>query len=561
MTEVDLLFDVIFLLLAAVVVVPVLQRFGIPSVLGYLTAGIVLGPYTPGPVVDVETTRPLAEFGVVFLLFAIGLELPLSRLRTMRRYIFGLGLLQVTVTGAILGGALSLFGLSGPMALVVGATLALSSTATVLALLVERNEAVSHHGRIAVAVLIFQDLAVIPILTLLPLLASNSHDILPALGLAGLKAAAAILAIFAIGRLLLRPAFGFIAASRSPEVFTAATLLLVLAVGLATAEAGMSMALGAFLAGLMLADSPYRHQVEADIEPFRGLFLGLFFMTVGMSINLPFVAARWGDVLGLTLMVLTVKALAILGLCLLLRLGWAHGLRIGLLLAQTGEFAFVVFDRATGLHLLDGATGQTLLAMTALSMVLTPILAKLGRHLARRRKTSEANELAPSGFEHLTQHVVIAGYGRMGRAIARLLKRHHIAFIALDQDAERVIKAREEGAPVYFGDASLPGVLRSVGVCGAQAVVVTVGVSRQTERTILSVRSVAPGIPVIARAKDRIHEAHLNRIGATAVIPETVEASLQMAGLVLRSSGIAEAEIEASLSAYRSHRYGGKRPD
>lgn len=561
MTEVDLLFDVIFLLLAAVVVVPVLQRFGIPSVLGYLTAGIVLGPYTPGPVVDVETTRPLAEFGVVFLLFAIGLELPLSRLRTMRRYIFGLGLLQVTVTGAILGGALSLFGLSGPMALVVGATLALSSTATVLALLVERNEAVSHHGRIAVAVLIFQDLAVIPILTLLPLLASNSHDILPALGLAGLKAAAAILAIFAIGRLLLRPAFGFIAASRSPEVFTAATLLLVLAVGLATAEAGMSMALGAFLAGLMLADSPYRHQVEADIEPFRGLFLGLFFMTVGMSINLPFVAARWGDVLGLTLMVLTVKALAILGLCLLLRLGWAHGLRIGLLLAQTGEFAFVVFDRATGLRLLDGATGQTLLAMTALSMVLTPILAKLGRHLARRRKTSEANELAPSGFEHLTQHVVIAGYGRMGRAIARLLKRHHIAFIALDQDAERVIKAREEGAPVYFGDASLPGVLRSVGVCGAQAVVVTVGVSRQTERTILSVRSVAPGIPVIARAKDRIHEAHLNKIGATAVIPETVEASLQMAGLVLRSSGIAEAEIEASLSAYRSHRYGGKRPD
>ncbi|RAU23068.1 potassium transporter KefB [Paramagnetospirillum kuznetsovii] len=555
------MFDVIFLLLAAVVVVPVLQRFGIPSVLGYLAAGIVLGPYTPGPVVDLETTRPLAEFGVVFLLFAIGLELPLSRLRTMRRYIFGLGLLQVAVTALVLAGLGHLVGLAIPLALVVGTTLALSSTATVLALLVERNEALSQHGRISVSVLIFQDLAVIPILTLLPLMAASGHDILPALGLAAGKAVLAVLAIFVVGHLFLRPIYAFIAASRSPEVFTAATLLLVLAVAWATSEAGMSMALGAFLAGLMLADSPYRHQVESDIEPFRGLLLGLFFMTVGMSINLPLVASRGGDVLGLTLAVLAVKTLVILGLCRILKIAWPQGLQVGFLLAQTGEFAFVVFERAIGLRLLDARTGQILLAVTALSMVLTPVLAVMGRTLSRRFARHESEDLAPSGVGHLTNHVIIAGYGRMGRAIARLLKRHDIAFIALDQDADRVIQARRQGLPVYFGDASKPGVLRSVGIGGARAVVVTVGALRQSERTIAAVRHAVPGMPVIVRAKDRIHEDHLNKIGATAVIPETVEASLQMARQVLRSAGIGDEDVESSLDAYRSTRYGGGKPD
>ncbi|OAN48111.1 potassium transporter KefB [Paramagnetospirillum marisnigri] len=556
MAEAEILFDVLFLLLAAVVVVPVLQRLGIPSVLGYLAAGVVLGPYTPGPVIDAETTRPLAEFGVVFLLFAIGLELPLSRLRTMRRYIFGLGLLQVLASGALLAGLAAWWGLVPAVALMVGATLALSSTATVLALLVERNEAVTHHGRVAVAVLIFQDLAVIPILALLPLLAGKTHDILPALGLAGLKAAGAVVVIFALGRLVLRPVYAFMAASRSPEVFTAATLLLVVAVSWGTAEAGMSMALGAFLAGLMLADSPYRHQVEADIEPFRGLLLGLFFMTVGMSINLPFVAARGGELLGLTVLVMASKVAVILILCRLLGIGMVQGVQVGFLLAQTGEFAFVILDRAMGLKLLPASVGQSLMAMTALSMVLTPVLAKLGRILSRRRQRREGEALEPTGIEHLSQHVIIAGYGRMGRAIARLLTRHHIDFIALDENAERVTQARKDGLPVYFGDASLPGVLRSAGIDGARAVVVTVGAHRQTERTVATVRRVAPGVPVVVRATDRIHEAQMHKLGATAVIPETVEASLQMAAVVLRSAGIKEDEVEASLNAYRSSRYG-----
>lgn len=550
------MFNVLSLLLAAVIVVPILLRLGIPSVLGYLLAGMLVSPYTPGIVVDADATRPLAEFGVVFLLFAIGLELPLSRLRTMRRYIFGLGLLQVVVTTAVLGALAVWAGISAPVALVAAATLALSSTATALALLVERNEAVSQHGRISVAVLIFQDLAVIPILTLLPLLAGNRHDILPALGLASLKASAAVLAIFIAGHVILRPAYRFIAGSRNTEVFTAATLLLVLAVSWVTAENGMSMALGAFLAGLMLADSPYRHQVEAAIEPFRGLLLGLFFMTVGMSINLPFVGQQISAIIGITLVVLVVKTLVLIGLGRALKIASGDAIKIGFLLSQTGEFAFVVFDRAVDLQLLDRSSGQILLAVTTLSMILTPVLAKLGRLLSAGRPSLPEEAEPLHAGDHLSNHIIIAGYGRMGRTIARLLRHHNIPFIALDQDADRVLKARQNGQPVYFGDAAQEAVLRSVGIEQARAVVLAVGAERQTERTMTCVRHVAPQVPVIVRAKDRLHELALKTGGATAVIPETVEASLQMAGLALRSAGIGEDEVETSLTQYRTSRYG-----
>ena len=552
----EALFDILSLLLAAVVLVPLFQRLGIPSVLAYLAAGIVLGPYTPGPVVELEVTRPLAEFGVVFLLFAIGMELPLSRLRTMRRYILGLGFAQVVATAAVIGGIATAFGFGANVALVVGLTLAFSSTATVLAILVERGEAVDHHGRIAVAVLIFQDLAVVPVLVLLPLLAGEGRRMGEALALAGGKVVLVMAAIFVVGRFLLRPAYRFIAGARNPEVFTAANLLLVLAVAWVTGEAGMSMALGAFLAGLLLADSRYRHQVEADIEPFRGLLLGLFFMTVGMSINLPFVAERWGLVLGLTAGTVAVKALVLVLLCRLIKVGAADGLRVSLLLAQGGEFAFVVFGRATELRLLDGGLGQALMAGVALSMVLTPALAALGRRLSQGMDAKRSEDPIPENARHLVGHVVIAGYGRVGRAIARLLAEHDIPFLALDMDVDRVAKARAGGLPVYYGDVGRSGILRSVGIERARAAVITVNEARQAERAIACIRQVSPDIPIVARARDRIQEQVLGDIGATAVIPETVEASLQMAGSVLRQAGVAEEAVECSLKRYRNRRYG-----
>lgn len=543
---------VLILLLGAVLVVPLFQRLGIPSVLGYLVAGIALGPYTPGPVsINAEITRPLAELGVVFLLFAIGLDLPFARLRTLRRLIFGLGIMQVVLCGAVFYGLGIASGLSPHAALAVGVTLSFSSTATVLAILVERNETVSHHGRIAISVLILQDLAVVPFLVLLPLLASAPDRMAAALGLAGIKAGLAILAIYLVGRMILRPAYRYIAAIRNAEVFTAANLLLVLAVGWLTAQAGMSMALGAFLAGLLVADSPYRHQVEADIEPFRGLLLGLFFMTVGLSIDLPYVADHLGTIAGLTLGLVIVKA-ALIALCgIAIGVGVIQSFRIGVLLAQTGEFAFVVFSRANELNLLEREQSQTLVAAVVLSMALTPALAGLGRAVTLSWRKKTAREMFPSGAEGKSGHVVIAGYGRIGRAVARILSEHDIDYLALDLDIDRVAKARTNGLPVYYGDAGQVGVLRSVGIERARAAVITVNKPRAAERAVAQIRQTVPGLIVIARAHDLAQKDILGAAGATAVVPETIEASLQLAGLVLRSTGVDAETVEQTLRRQR----------
>jgi len=543
---------VLILLLGAVLVVPLFQRLGVPSVLGYLVAGIALGPYNPGPVsINAEITRPLAELGVVFLLFAIGLDLPFSRLRTLRRLIFGLGVMQVVLCGAVFSGLGIAFGLSPHAALVIGVTLSFSSTATVLAILVERNEAVSHHGRIALSVLILQDLAVVPLLVLLPLLASAPDRMAAALGLAGIKAGLAILAIYLVGRLILRPAYRYISAIRNAEVFTAANLLLVLAVGWLTAQAGMSMALGAFLAGLLVADSPYRHQVEADIEPFRGLLLGLFFMTVGLSIDLPFVADHLGHVFGLVAGLIIVKA-ALISLCAIaIGIGAIESFRVGVLLAQTGEFAFVVFSRADELNLLERDQSQTLVAAVVLSMALTPALAGLGRAVALSWRKKTARDMFPTAAEDKSGHVVIAGYGRIGRAVARILSEHGIDYVALDLDIDRVAKARSLGLPVYYGDAGQPGVLHSVGIERARAAVITVNKPRTAERAVSQIRHAVPDLIIIARAHDLAQKQILGTAGATAVVPETIEASLQLAGLVLRSTGIDAETVEQTLRRQR----------
>lgn len=550
------LYDILFLLMAAVIAVPLLQRFGVPSVLAYLAAGVALGPYTPGVVIDVKATLPLAEFGVVFLLFAIGLELPLSRLRTMRKYIFGLGTLQVLVTAALFAGIGLAFGLSSTVAVLLGITLAFSSTATVLTILVERNEAVSQTGRISIAVLIFQDLAVVPVLALLPLLAGAGHDIATALGLALVKAAVAMALIFVVGRYVVRPVYGFIAARRTSEVFTAANLLLVLAVAWLTEEAGMSMALGAFLAGLLLADSPYRHQVEADIDPFRGLLLGLFFMTVGMTVDLPFVADNLLLVLGVTFGLLAIKAAVLVCLARLLKLDWGVVLRVGLLLAQGGEFAFVVLGKAGTLGIVDHTIVQTLIATVALSMVLTPLLSSTGRRWAKRLRRRMGQDLVPTGEDDVQQHVIIAGYGRVGRAIASLLTENNVPYVALDLDAERVAQARAHGLPVFYGDISQAGVLRSIGVERARAAVVTVNNARGAERAVAALHDHAPGLPIIARAHDLRQQGVLRTAGAAQVVPEALEASFQMASLALRSVGIADDVVERCLAGHRNSDYG-----
>lgn len=555
MQDMHSLFDVVAILLAAVVVVPLFQALRLPAVLAYLTAGILLGPHVPGPVIDPHTPQILAEFGVVFLLFAIGLELPLSRIRAMRRFIFGLGLLQVILTAVLIGLAARGFGVPATAALVVGGMLAFSSTATVLKMLVDRGETVARFGRVSVAVLIFQDLAVVPLLALLPILAGGGTSIPQALGLAALKAAVAIGLIALLGRTVIRPLYRIVAGARSPEVFTATNLALVLSIGWITAAAGMSMALGAFLAGLLLADTAYRHQVEADIEPFRGLLLGLFFMTIGMTLDLPFMAERALPILGLTLALLAGKAVLLFGLCRLSGLGTANALRIALLLSQGGEFAFVLITKATALTLFEPELGQLLTSVVALSMALTPPLAALAHRLGRLIEDRWGSESFRIETSDLANHVLICGYGRVGRAVARVLTAHGIAYVALDLDPNRVALARAAGLPVYYGDASQQGVLRSAGVERARAAVVTLNRPAAAERAVHALHEHKPELPVVSRAHDLGQRETLKEAGATHVVPETMEASLHMAGLLLRVAGVNGDDVDRSLDGFREHDY------
>ncbi len=551
----NLLIDVLFLLLAAILVVPLFQSLRIPAVLGYLVAGMALGPHTPGPVVDLELPQVLSEFGVVFLLFAIGLELPMARLRAMRRYIFGLGLLQVAATSAMLGAGAYALGLTPEAALVVGGMLAFSSTATVLKLLVERGETVARFGRISVAVLIFQDLAVVPLLTLLPLLADANASIPLALTIATGKAVLAIGAIMLLGRFVVRPAYRFVASAGNPELFTATNLFVVLAVGWLTAQAGMSMALGAFLAGMLLADTAYRHQVEADIEPFRGLLLGLFFMTVGMTLDLPTMAREAGTIASLTAVLLIGKSALLVVLCRLSGLGLATSIRIGLILSQGSEFAFVLIGSATSLKVLDSGHGLLLSSSVALSMAVTPLIAAVAHRIAQTIEARTGAESFGIATGDTHQHVLIAGYGRVGQAVARLLTANRIPYVALDLEPGRVAAARAQGLPVFYGDASNATVLRTAGIERARAAVITLNRPELAQRAVEAVRHTAPALPVIARAHDLTQSRRLSACGASAVVPEAMEVSLQLAGLVLHTAGIASDVIDESLKAHRAEEY------
>lgn len=553
------LHDAIFLLAAAVILAPLFQRLRLPSVLAYLTAGVLLGPYSPGPVVNAETPTVLAEFGIVFLLFAIGLELPLSRLRAMRRFIFGLGLAQVLVTASLIGFVAWWLGADSRAALVIGSMLAFSSTATVLKMLVERGETVARFGRVSVAVLIFQDLAVVPLLALLPLLAGDQASIPAALGLALVKALAAILIIVILGRFVVRPAFRFVVSAKSPEVFTAANLFLVLTVGWATAEAGMSMALGAFLAGLLLADTAYRHQVEADIEPFRGLLLGLFFMTVGLSLDLPFMASHALVIVALTLTLLAGKSALLAGLCRLSGLGAATSLRVGLMLAQGGEFAFIVITKALDNDLISDELGNVLTSVVALSMALTPALGWLAHRLAGWVEERWGAESFRMETSDLSRHVLICGYGRVGRAVAQILTAHDIPYVALDLDPNRVADARARDLPVYYGDAGNPGVLRAAGISRARAALVTLNRPASVEKAVAAMRHMSASLPIITRAHDLSQDPLLRGAGATAVVPETMEASLHMAEVLLRIAGFDEQEVERAIDGFRDDGYAALR--
>lgn len=549
--------DALIFLAIAVVISPLCHRLRVSPVLGYLIAGSLIGPAGLALMSDEQAARDLAELGIVFLLFMIGLELSWERLRVIRRFIFGLGTAQVLVTGGLAGLLLAAGGMDAKGAGIIGIALAFSSTAFVLQILSERGELNSQVGRVTVAVLILQDLAVVPLLVTIPLLGVDGFSLAWALALALAKAASAMVVIFLLARLALRPLFRAVAITRAPEVFMAAALFAVIGTSFATEEMGLSLSLGAFLAGVMLASTEYRHQVEADLQPFRGLLMGLFFLTVGMTVD-PAAMLRDFPHIALTVILLLVgKTLILTALALAFRFSLATSLHLGLLLAQGGEFAFVVLARAGQRDLLSPATTEWLTSVIAISMALTPILAMAGNWLAQRRRLADAQAVVPDGqCGDLCNHVIIVGFGRAGQIIAAILRNQGQAIVAIDRDPRLVAQLRDsDDAPVYFGDIRKIDVLRAVGAERAKALVLTIDTGSSREKLVPRLRQLFPDLRILVRARDLRQAKGLAATGATAVVPEILEGSLQLAALTLRHLGQPADDVQGLLEDYRRNDY------
>jgi monovalent cation:proton antiporter-2 (CPA2) family protein len=547
------LVQILAILTAAVVAVTLFQRLKLGSVLGYLAAGIVLGPHLLGIVKQVEVVRHFAEFGVVLLLFLIGIEMKPARLWVMRRLVFGLGLLQWMGTGLVLSLICWLLGIEPRLALVIGLSLALSSTAFGLQLMTERGDLGNVVGRSGLAVLLLQDLAVIPLLTLVAVFAGGS-DLASGIGFALLESAAIVAGVIIITRVLLEPFLKTVASSRQSETFAAAALLLVLGIGAAMEYAGLSMALGAFLAGVMLADSHYRHQVTADIMPFRSLLLGLFFMAVGMTMDLRMLLVDGWWLVPATAGLLGIKTVMAWMAGRLFGLSTTRSLRFALLISQAGEFGFVLFSVAFADGLLQNEIVQRLNLMIGLSMVATPFLVRLGDALSERLEAGNDEQPSPPTSPD-THPVLIAGFGQVGQRIGTLLYEAKVPYLAIDSDADTVAKARGKGHDVLYGDVSRIDLLHAAGVERAALVVIAVDRPKAAEQLVAMLRQRFPHLPIIVRGQDRDHCAALRRCGATTVVSENLEASIRLGEQVLQERGIAANKTRRIVDNFRSAYY------
>ena len=550
------LFETVAFLLTVVIIVPAFKRINVSPILGYLIVGALIGPHSLSIVSDVAGVSHIAELGIVFLLFSIGLELSFERLKSFRRLIFGLGASHVFLSATVIGVIAYIWGNTAEAALIIGLCLALSSTAMVMQLLTERDEITTTHGRASFSVLLFQDLAVVPILILLPVLAANNQDGLWLnLGLSLLKAVLAIGIILLLGRLVFRRVFHIVANTRNVDVFTAMILLSVLATSLLTAYAGLSLTLGAFLAGLLLAETEFRHQIESEVMPFKGLLLGLFFMSVGMMLDFSLVFDKAALLLLSLLGLISIKAAIGIALARLFGLSLQNALRTGLYLSEAGEFAFVLLGQAmTVYQLVPEDIGQFMVILAGLSMVLTPFLVYLAAQLSRKILQPDEALTAPDLQEHsLKNHVIIAGYGRVGQSVSAILKQQSIDYVALDLDVVNVRAKREKQIPIHYGDAANSDVLKRVGAEKASILLVTLDEPIAAIQVVEASKRLWPDLKVLVRSKDAEHSSELYEHGADAVMPETVEASLQLASMVLEQLKIDDETIRECLNSVRQN--------
>lgn len=563
--------EILLFLILAGILIPTLQRLRINQVLGFLAVGTLLGPFGVALAAGQfpwlswltfpsgEGVSMLAEIGVLFLMFMIGLELSAARLWSLRRWVFGAGSAQVLASAALIGAAVVLLlGESFTTGVILGLVLSLSSTAVVMQLMSEQHSTGTRLGQAAFAVLMLQDLAVVPILILIGALAdgdSSSGDGAAMLALVTMaKAGGAIALIYLVGGRVIHPLFKAFAHQRQPDVFMALILLSTFGIAALSAAAGLSMALGALIAGLLLAETEFKHEVELMIEPFKGLLMGLFFMTVGMQMDTRQVveAPLWllGAVLGLVLL----KALVIAAVFRIGRLPWAQSVEGGLLLGQGGEFAFIVIGFAISARLLDPGLGARAMLAVGLSMFITPLLARLGRAIgewAERGEGEQAGTIDEHALESARGRIIIAGFGRVGQQLARLLTSQRIDYIAFENDARLVSTLHADGVPVYFGNASRCELLRRVHAEDAPAIVLTMDHPASALQAVRGIRRDFPHVPLFVRSRDEQHARDLKLAGATVVVPETLEASLQLSAFVLEAVGLDERYVDGIVDRER----------
>jgi monovalent cation:H+ antiporter-2, CPA2 family len=564
--NIEIYSDALVVLATAAIVVPLVKRCRVSPVLGYMAAGAILGPLGLGSlqksfpflywmtITDSSNVAGIAELGVVFLLFLIGLELSYQRLITMRRLVFGLGGLQVIISAAVIAGIAALFGNGGAAAMIIGLCLALSSTAIVIEVLSDQRRLTTSAGRATFAVLLAQDLAVVPLLLLISILGARSGEsLLTGLALALTHAALAIGLIVVVGRLLLRPLFRLVASAANVELFVAATLFVIIGTGVVAGLAGLSMALGAFVAGLLLAETEFRKAIETTIEPFKGLLLGLFFFTVGMGLDIRELAREPFWLLASVAGLIAIKAVIATGLARLFRVPLAAAIEAGLLLGPGGEFAFVAIGMATALGLVGANVASFILAVTSLTMVLIPLLALAARRTMQwleKRKPLDP-DLAAAPPTDGKGHAIVVGHGRVGQIVCSMLERHSFPFIATDSDPTSVTQYRRRGRQVYYGNATDIAFLKSCGLMNAAAVIVTIHTQAAIDEIVEAARSLRPDLLIVARARDATHASHLYAIGVTDAVPETIEASLQLSEAALVGLGLPAGPVIASIHEKR----------
>lgn len=547
--------DLVIILSISVAIVTIFRRLNISSVLGYLTVGVLIGQHGFDLVSNSESTKYIAEFGVVFLLFAIGLQLTFQRLIQMRRQVFGFGTLQLLICAGILGGVTYFLSNDVNISFVAGFVFALSSTAIVLQVLSDRGEEMTQYGRLSIATLILQDLAFVPMLIMIPILAKGESGILSAVFSSVYQGAIALVLVVILGRKFVGPIYRGIAMLKSQELFVALTLFIILGTSLLTQHYGLSLALGAFVAGLLIAETEYRTQVETDLKPFKGLLVGLFFITVGMKIDYELLLEKFNLIAALTISVITIKTLSIYYLARIFGFGTGCSIRAGLTLSQASEFAFVLFGLAFAQGIISSELSQIFIATVSISMAITPLLSGLADIIVK--KVDYKNPLhyevddIESEVRDLSDHIIVVGYDRVGKTTCDLLKYKDLKFVILDDSPKEVQKARKDGIPIFFGACNNVENLENLGLERAKIVAITVSHKTQVLSLAKAIREKYPNIKIISRAKDRDHANSLKEEGVDISIAEAFESSLMIGNFVLTSIGVSDSEVEDAIDNFR----------